>query len=572
MNIEEIIYSNNNEYYNIYSLVIKKYLLNVLINKKKSLESYEDCINYFYKINDINFKDSLEDINIANILYNSLCNIKVYEQFHKNKIIISDSLDLFYESSAINYSLENINLNFKFDFNFKYTKNTIDIISKIDDIYKELTGQDNCIFNKIYKKYNFQNKKKKIEINKRIKEISIIIKNIYKLVLNDSIDINNFNREMFINSLRIISIIKLKIKDDVKINDKLVIFSPLDTKDTQDTKDNQDTQDTQNTQNTQKNILNIIKLHDLIYKEYCNENEDIIEFIERILNEYDSLNEILNLIISDTKMDDLFNNFVKEINTFIELNENILEDEINILKEFIKLTGEIINKFDFNEYENIIYYENIFKIQLFNFKKSQTEHSNNNLLKLNDELNKMSESKNILELQKILEEVQKEVNKNNELINVYNFEIDIIKHSHTSEENDFLDEDIINVNKNIDDLLYYFNEDKVIRIDIIELFNKCGFQYNYNKFNNIIDIFSEKKIFMNFIETVKINKKDINKKYINLFLKLFNYNSPETYDLYTNRIKNTELTFYNNKFTLNKYEIDLVMNKIGFFIRDLIEK
>ena len=36
------------------------------------------------------------------------------------------------------------------------------------------------------------------------------------------------------------------------------------------------------------------------------------------------------------------------------------------------------------------------------------------------------------------------------------------------------------------------------------------------------------------------------------------------------KILENGLTIYNNNFTLNKCEVELVLNKIGFFIQDLI--
>jgi hypothetical protein len=590
MNIEEIIYSCNNEYYNIYSLVIKKYLLNLLINKK-TLESYEDCINYFIKINDINFKDSLEDIRIAKILYNALNDKNVYIKFHKNEIIILDSFNLFnqiYDINTINYSLENVNLKFKLEFNIDNLNTINNIISYIDNTYIQITGYNNCIFNQMYKKEETNFLKKRIEISKRIKEITIIIKRIYKLVLNETVDISDINREIFINSVRIISIIRLKIKNTElnkdKIKELLLIFNGNQINRDEEEETEIENQTDSEYENHKNNILNVIKIYDQLFNEFGNENEDFIEFIERLFNEYDILNNILEMT-NENLIDNLLNNFVSEFKEFIELNEKILEDEINILKEFIKLTLEIINKVN-DEFYNIGYYENIFKIQLCNFKMIQTINKQNNILKLNNELKEISETKDNSEIQKISEEIEKEIEKNNQIINSYNNEIEKIKNwsSSQSEEDDNLDDELLKINKNIDELIYYYNEnenknenDKEIQIqisrkEIIELFEKCGLKYNYVKFNGFPDIFEEKEIFMKFINNLHIIKKNLDKKSIELFLILFNYKKSDTYDLYVNRIKEEGITFYNNKFILNKYEIDLLLLKIGFFIKDLIEK
>jgi hypothetical protein len=290
----------------------------------------------------------------------------------------------------------------------------------------------------MYKKYLFQNKKSKIEINKRIKEISYLITKIYKLVLNENININYINRYIFINSIRIISILKFKYlqleskeKEELNIEtikELLLIFKKEETESEKEI----------DYELQKKNILNIIILHDKLCNEFCtrktNEtNEDIIDFIERLFNEYDSLNEILKELINKNFIDELFINFITDMNSFIELNEKIEEDKINILKEFIKLTTEIINKCGFDEYENINYYENIFKIQLLNFKMKEIIQKQNNILKLNDDLNKISESKNMIEIQKILEEINKEIEKNDNLINIYNLEINKIKNLSNSQ-------------------------------------------------------------------------------------------------------------------------------------------
>ena len=138
---------------------------------------------------------------------------------------------------------------------------------------------------------------------------------------------------------------------------------------------------------------------------------------------------------------------------------------------------------------------------------------------------------------------------------------------------------LICINKNIDELLYFYNEKglQVNHKEVIELLNNCGIKYNCVKFNGIIDIFDNKEIFLNFIDNLEIIKKDISKKNIELFLTLFNYTKSEksekseTYEIYVNRIIKEGLTFYNNKFKLNNYEIDILISKIGFFIKDLIE-
>jgi len=601
MNIEEIIYSCNNEYiystynpfYNIYSLVIKKYLLNLLINKK-TIEPFEDCINYFIKINDINFKDSLEDLSIAKILYDSLNDKNLYIKFHKNEIIILDSYELFQstekQTELINYSLENVNLEFKLDFNFyiiSNLNNSSDIISYIDNTYNLLTGFNNCIFNKIYKKVKSLLRKRIIEINKRIKEISLIIKRIYKLVLNENINICDINRESFINSISIILIIKLnydKLIQDSELNDDkikeiLLIFNGGKKSETQETEKTEETEETEKFNKQKNNILNVIKIYNQIYAEFG--SEDIIELLEKLFNEYDNLKELLE-DTNENQIENLFINFVNEIKEIIELNEKILEDEINILKEFIKLTTEIIIRIndmfndEFNEYYNLTYYENLFKIQLINFKKIQVNNTYNNLLKLNNELKEMSHIENGPEVEKILEEVEKEIQKNKQLIISYDVDIQKIKELtiSQSEEDDILDEDLIIINKNIDELIYFYNEKQINvgRNDIIELFEKCGIQYSYVKFNNIIDIFKDIDTFIKFINTLSIIKKDISKKNIKLFLILFNFKISETYETYVNRIKEEGLTFYNNKFKLNIYEVDNLLSKIGFFIKDLIEK
>jgi hypothetical protein len=576
MNIEEIIYSCNNEYYNIYSFVIKKYLLNLIINNKLT-NKYEECINYFISINDINFKDSLEDISIAKILYYSLNNHDTFTNkiFHKNKIIILDSLQMFNKSisclNEINYSLENINLNFKFIFNFSNFD-----ISYIDNIYYDLTGYNNLIFTKIYNKIESIKMKQTIEIKKRLKEILLIIKKIYKLVLNDNNiqNISEINRETLISSLQIISIIKFKLKDSILNNDTIKeLLSVFNQEIKQDSLSDSEYEIQKN------NILSVLLTYDKIYDEY--ECVNPVEFIEKLFLESDNLNEIL-LEINLLNINELFINFANEMKTFIELNEQIMEDEINILKEFIRLSIDILIKInelypnDFNDFVNYSYYENLYKIQFINFKKRQLEITYNNLIKLNKELKEIPESK-MSDISKISKEVEKEIEKNFKLINNYNSEIEnILKYTNSqSDEDEKLDDDIIKINKNIDELIYFFNEKdselKIDRKDIIELLVKVGISYNRIEFNNITDIFEEKEIFLKFINSLSIQKKKIEDiKNVKLFLLLFNYTNNDTYDEYIKKILENGLIIYHNNFTLNKYEVELIINKIGFFIHDLI--
>jgi len=482
--------------------------------------------------------------------------------------------------NEINYSLENINLNFKFIFNLSNFD-----ISYIDNIYYNLTGFNNLIFTKIYNKIESIKIKQTIEIKKRLKEILLIIKKISKLIINDNDNIQNIsdiNRETLISSLQIISIIKFKLKDSIlntdTIKDVLSIFN-------QEIKSDSLSESEYEIQ--KNNILSVLLTYDKIYSEY--ECVNPVEFIEKLFLESDNLNEIL-LEINIININELFINFANEIKTFIDLNEQIMEDEINILKEFIRLSIDILIKINelypdnFNEFINYSYYENLYKIQLINFKKKQLETTYHNLIKLNKELKEIPESK-MSDISKISKEVEKEIEKNFKLINNYNSDIEKIvslnSNNSQSEEDDKLDDDIIKINKNIDDLIYFFNEKdselKIDRKDIIELLDKVGINYNRVEYNNIIDIFEEKEIFLRFINSLSIQKKKIEDiKNVKLFLLLFNYTKSETYDTYDeyqeyiNKILENGLTIYNNNFTLNKCEVELVINKIGFFIHDLI--
>lgn len=111
MNIQNIIHSNDSILLNKHEINIKIFLLDLIKKNLLDNKKYEDIINFFILKKDRNFCDSLNSIEISNILLNCLNNPHTVNIFNSNQIIISKSLDIFYNISFVKYSDLIINLN-----------------------------------------------------------------------------------------------------------------------------------------------------------------------------------------------------------------------------------------------------------------------------------------------------------------------------------------------------------------------------------------------------------------------------------------------------------------------------
>ena len=402
MNINKIIYSNNNSEYSKYSIDIKKFLLNLLIINEDISTKYIDCINYFILINDENFCDSLNDINICNILLNGLNDPYLSNLFNTNQIVISRSINIFNSNNTDNidnifnnrkYSLKNINLNCDVsEIKSKLIKldsENLDIsVGILDDIYNIIINDKEekicIIFTRLYNKFNRIIKLNKSEVNRRLKRITIIIENIYKLVLNNNEQIDNIyneHRENFINSIQIISIIKLKIdnllkehkkdtKIDIKIdyiddlfknnpkiiNEILAIFTNSNNSDSASNDENIIGSNILHIKNILKmyeNILNIINLSNDTINIEISEIDIDINYIDGLFDEYSNLKLIENSFL-ENHIDNQISIFIEDIKEFISLNENCDEDDHNILIELNKLIIELITDVKNNQNINIL--------------------------------------------------------------------------------------------------------------------------------------------------------------------------------------------------------------------------
>ena len=70
MNIQEIIFTNDPILLTKYEINIKIFLLDLIKKNLLDNQKYEDIINFFILKKDKNFCDSLNSLEICNILYN----------------------------------------------------------------------------------------------------------------------------------------------------------------------------------------------------------------------------------------------------------------------------------------------------------------------------------------------------------------------------------------------------------------------------------------------------------------------------------------------------------------------
>jgi len=359
MEIEEIIFSNNLLLYDKYALNIKRFILEILVTQDLILDKYQDCINYFILKRDKNFLDSLYNKNICNILYKGLNDPYMVNLFDSNQIIISKSVHLFNRemnwsngnngsNGSNGYTNVNVNVNINYNLNIYEIKNELlqldtnihESLKKLDNIYNKLFSNNSNLFTKMYNKINDIIDINKLELETRKKEITILIETIYKLVLGEKKTIIEINNETFINAVRIISIIYFKVDkllNDKKINtvddlfneNKLYLNEILDVFNTK--KDSKD---------TIIHIKNIVITYNKI-KEILRINENIVERIEELLDEFKGLSKI-----NINNIDPYIHSFINDIKESILVLEKC-DDESNLIKELntsiIKLFNDILD-------------------------------------------------------------------------------------------------------------------------------------------------------------------------------------------------------------------------------------
>jgi hypothetical protein len=391
MNIEEIIYSNNNILYTRHSLIIKKFILNQLKNNK-DISKFNNCINYFYLNNDDNFIDSLNNNIILNIYLTILNDNNLCSFFNNNQIIISKSLNIFNNNILLhnNYTLQNFNLNYNIleiknqltNIDISNIKNSINII---DDIYNKYLFNNKFNFlNHIYNIFSDISRINLNQINKQIKINQIFIEKIYFLVFNEYKSVYDISEiyDDFIDSINIIAIVKLKIDNLIeskninnidynKTIEKILNEYPSELVDIFQIFNIDITSDFDLIL-LKNNIINMINIYNEI-NQYNTLKLDLIKFIEEYFNEYDQLIEIINNKIY-YKINNLFIKFFDDIIEFIKLNDNCDEDMNNIIFELNKSIIELFIKLK-NDYN----YESL-ELQFENQQNTKEKKQIENLL------------------------------------------------------------------------------------------------------------------------------------------------------------------------------------------------
>jgi hypothetical protein len=582
MNIQDILASNNISYFNLYYLPLKKYLLYDLINDK-SITQYNNIVQYFLsatEINqitqtDINFKDSLENKQIANILLSVLNDSNICDLYNTNQIIILDNIEL-YQSNEIHLSTT-FNSVLKYDeslfnvdkekelitTNIKLLNNNNDInynLNIIDNIYFQITGNKKK-YSLLYEIIKPLSIKSIVEIKKRIREIKLIIKPIYQIVHESEEDDPDLESDYstLLNMIQVILIIKTKI--DLILKEKNIILLTYDL-------------------NTyRKNLVDILETDPNIIKELLKifnysedqiENEliesDIIEHILNSLENYYNIESIIkkNILSNEIEVVSYLEDLYEEYETLNEMLNVYLDNSIDvIIKDFIISICATLN----SPSELI---DNIIKL-LINLTMEIKE--NNNVLLLDQrliDLKNENNQNNNREIIKIL--------KNKQNIDILTSQI-LYSFNETSTIQEYIDINLFIINENINNINYqikniiefYKNEyDIETTLDsIVNLLVNSNIIYNHNKYN-LINIFENKKIFLEFINDILIDQKEINLKNDILLLMLFKFKSNEKTNEWFDRHSIDGLSFYNNNFILDKIDLKIVLNKLEDYFTEII--
>ena len=404
MNIEEIIYSSNTNNYNKYSIPIKVYILELLV-KNKTIDKYQECINYFILKNDINFHDCISGIyglNISKIYLNCLKDLNLCELVNNNIIIISKSMNLFNSDYLHKFLDININLiikNINTEIDIDIIKDQLDGLNDdiqnnieiLDNIYDEF-NISNFLFKRIYDLILNISTNNINEINKRNQYIKIILIDINKLVFNND-DITNIisNKDEFLNGIRVISIIYIKIKNllngkndseniDKLLNDKYNIKEIISTFNKTDSEE-------LDIKSYKSNITNVIKLYTQINL-YNKSNIDIIDYLDEKINEYIQISSLLDSNFYnhiDEYLTEFFKELYKKVNTIIKYYEDC--DEEYDRNELLECFNESIIDF----IENLKNDSNIESIKIraestldTNTVSQEQSHLNNQLIEINN--------------------------------------------------------------------------------------------------------------------------------------------------------------------------------------------
>ena len=582
MNIQDILASNNISYFNLYYLPLKKYLLYDLINDK-SITQYNNIVQYFLssvEINqitqtDINFKDSLENKQIANILLSVLNDSNICNLYNTNQIIILDNIEL-YQSNDFNLSTT-FNSVLKYDeslfnvdkeielitTNIKLLDNNNDIyynLNIIDNIYFQITGNKKK-YSLLYEIIKPLSIKSIVEIKKTIREIKLIIKPIYQIVHESEEDDPDLESDYstLLNMIQVILIIKTKI--DLILKEKNIILLTYDLNtyrknlvDILETDPNiirellkifnysedqieNELIESEIIEHILNSLENYYNIESIIKKNILSNEIEVVSYLENLYEEYETLNEMLNVYL-DNSIDMIIKDFIISIRATLNSPSELID---NLIKLLINLTMDI------KENNNVL----ILDQRLIDLKNENNQNNNREIIK---------------------------ILKNKQNIDILTSQI-LYSFNETSTIQEYIDINLFIINENINNINYqikniiefYKNEyDIETTVDsIINLLVNSNIIYNHNKYN-IINIFENKNIFMEFINDLLIDQKEINLKNDILLLMLFKFKSNEKTNEWFDRHSINGFSFYNNNFILDKMDLKIVLNKLEDYFTEII--
>ena len=550
-----------------------------------SIIKYNNIVRYFLSTNinkltstDINFKDSLENKQIVYILLNVLNDTNICDYYNTNQIVILDNIDLFNKLISIdklNSLDDSLDKNIDIEMiinNIKLLSSKINIsninynLNIIDNIYYLISHCNRNYYTQLYQIVNNLSIKNIIEIKKRIREIKLILDPIYKIVQDDLIDdqINDSAIDYFsiLSMIQVILIIKTKIDNILRSKNIILIVSD-------------------NLKIYKQNIENMLQKEPQIIKEllkifnYSNDQEDdklinseIIEHIINILENYYKIYDIIKENFYENEEIDIISyleNLTEELSNLNEMLENYLENSIDIviddfiinlkesesINDIIELMIDLIEQIKNNN--NVL----ILDQRLLDLKNENNPINNNEMIKL------INNKQNInIICSKILKSLQINTDTNSDEKETEFIDLNLF----------IINDNINNINNQIEQIIKFYKSDYNIEpsIDtIINILINSNIIYNHNKYN-IINIFENKKIFMDFIYELQINDNEIDLKNDILLLMLFKFKSNEKTNEWYERIKIDGLSFYNNNFILDKMDLKIVLNKLEDYFNDII--
>lgn len=468
---------------------------------------------------------------IYNLFYTDLKNFLQNELYLNNDISRFNNFTKYMRHIDDNLSISNDNILYVNYLDIDFIKNLLkgslninNIINSLNKLYNLITLTNDNKIKLLYELLKNKQNTSENEINSRIDELYKYIISIYEVIYDDTKKMENIknNSELFINSLRLISIIKIKLDDILKSNkidienntnnyaEKIEILYKNDKNVLKDILKVFNYDKDIELSELKNHIINILNMYFNILKIEPN-IDNFIENLDSNIDEYFKLQEIL------FNMENINNKFIKFYNKI-----NISESFKDILNEFILFYNEIINLDMISlSIENLIELEiNNLNIQnKIHILIKMVEVDHNKLSKI-DLLNKKISYEKEIEMNiKKLKNIRNELKIINESINTNKLSIMIFNNNIKNESYNDLKDKIIEEmknNKEFDGNLY----DYILNINEI---NKI---YEYELYENIYE------------ENINITENQ--KELLNDILKFFNYDYKISFD-YLNREKVNEI-------------------------------